>query len=54
MIDPYNITKYNRTDWELEEFALFCILVTGKRADYIAKQLYKMLYGVIYGSIKTY
>lgn len=43
MIDPMNITKYDRTQIELEEFILFCILVAGKRASHIAKALHKIL-----------
>jgi hypothetical protein len=33
MIDPTTITRYDRTEPELEEFLLFCIMVAGKRAD---------------------
>jgi endonuclease III len=32
MIDPTNVTKYNRTQEELEEFLLFSIFVIGKLA----------------------
>jgi thermostable 8-oxoguanine DNA glycosylase len=39
MITPTNITNYNRTQEELEEFALFTILVAGKKADQTAKKL---------------
>jgi len=39
MIDPSNITDYNRSDSELERFALFSIAVAGKTAFIIAKQL---------------
>ena len=39
MIDPQNITDYNRTDDELEELLLFAAAVTGKTAVVIAKQL---------------
>jgi thermostable 8-oxoguanine DNA glycosylase len=39
MIDPQNITDYNRTDAELEELLLFAAAVTGKTAVVIAKQL---------------
>lgn len=39
MIDPYNITNYNRTQYELEEFILFCVAVAGKTAKVIARQL---------------
>jgi hypothetical protein len=39
MIDPYNITKYNRTDDELEEVLLWWTLVTGKDAFASARAL---------------
>jgi thermostable 8-oxoguanine DNA glycosylase len=39
MIDPFNITNYNRTDYELEEFFLFCLSVAGKKATMIAQKL---------------
>lgn len=32
MIDPYNITNYYRTEAELQELLMFCILVAGKTA----------------------
>jgi hypothetical protein len=32
MIDPTNVTKYDRTDAELEEYFLFCTVVAGKTA----------------------
>lgn len=37
MIDPQKITKFDRTDAELEEFAIFSVCVAGKNANYIAK-----------------
>jgi len=43
MIDPFNITKYDRTEFELQEFALFCISVAGKQASSTAKRLEKLL-----------
>lgn len=43
MIDPHNITNFNRTDEELEEFLLFCILVHGKRAEVQALKLEQLL-----------
>lgn len=43
MIDPTNITKFNRTEAELEEFLLFCILVAGKNSNVQAKKLEKFL-----------
>jgi hypothetical protein len=39
MIQPTNITNYNRTESELEEFLLFAILVAGKKASTTAKKL---------------
>lgn len=39
MIDPYNITDYNRTKNELEEFLLFCITVAGKTAYIQSRKL---------------
>lgn len=32
MIDPTDVTKYDRTDAELEEFFMFCVVVAGKTA----------------------
>lgn len=32
MIDPRDVTKYDRTQAELEEFWLFCLVVAGKTA----------------------
>ena len=42
MVDPYNITNYNLSDWELEEHALFWIAVAGKTANVVSKCLDKM------------
>ena len=39
MIDPSDVTKYDRTEIELEEFLLFCIMVAGKRAVIEAEKL---------------
>lgn len=39
MINPENITKYDRSEEELEEFLLFCILVAGKNSDIQARKL---------------
>jgi thermostable 8-oxoguanine DNA glycosylase len=46
MIDPYKITKYNRTQNELEEFLLFCIVVAGKTAYIQAQKLNDFLVSV--------
>jgi len=43
MITPTNITNYNRTQAELEEFILFAILVAGKTAKTQAKKLEEFL-----------
>jgi thermostable 8-oxoguanine DNA glycosylase len=43
MVDPKNITDFNRDDAALEEFAIFAILVAGKTATVVAKQLEKLL-----------
>lgn len=42
MIDPNNITKYDRSDEELLEFWLFCILVAGKKSSVVAEKLNKL------------
>jgi thermostable 8-oxoguanine DNA glycosylase len=39
MIDVLNVTNYNRTEEELEEFLLFSVLVAGKKSDVTAKKL---------------
>lgn len=39
MINPSDITKYDRTDYELEEFFLFSVLVAGKTAKVVARSL---------------
>ena len=39
MINPFEITNYQRTDDELEEFILFAALVAGKRAVQQSKKL---------------
>jgi len=39
VIDPHNITNFHRTQYELEAFWLFCILVAGKKANVQAKKL---------------
>jgi len=45
-VDPYNITKYNRTEAELECFLLFCIVVAGKTAYIQAQKLDEFLTSV--------
>jgi thermostable 8-oxoguanine DNA glycosylase len=43
LIDPYKITNYNRTESELQEFLLFCIVVAGKTAYIQAGKLEQFL-----------
>jgi len=43
MVDPTDVTKYQRTDEELEEFLLFCVTVAGKTAKHIAIVLDRFL-----------
>jgi thermostable 8-oxoguanine DNA glycosylase len=44
MITPTNITNYNRTQSELEEFLMFAILVAGKTAKTQAEKLENFLW----------
>jgi thermostable 8-oxoguanine DNA glycosylase len=46
MINPYQITKYDRNSSELEEFLLFCIVVAGKTAYIQAQKLEEFLVSV--------
>lgn len=43
MIDPRDIINFNRTEEELEELLLFCIIVAGKTASVQAKKLESFL-----------
>lgn len=45
MVDPLNVTDFNRSDAALEEFLLFSILVAGKSADQQAAKLERFLDG---------
>lgn len=47
MIDPTNITNYNRTEEELEEFLIFSIMVAGKSAKQTSKKLDSFLFGTL-------
>jgi len=47
LIDPKNITNYNRSDSELETFWLFCLFVAGKNSDTASIKLSKLLEGMI-------
>lgn len=42
-IDPKNITNYDRTDYELELFWLFCLFVAGKNSDTASNKLSQLL-----------
>ena len=46
MIDPKNITNFNRTEAELQEFLLFCIVVAGKNSHQQAIKLEKFIEGI--------
>jgi thermostable 8-oxoguanine DNA glycosylase len=46
MINPYQITNYQRSTAELEEFLLFCIVVAGKTAYIQARKLNEFLTSV--------
>lgn len=43
MIDPDNITRYNRKVYELEEFVIFCVFVAGHSAHNTAAALDRFL-----------
>lgn len=43
MIDPHDITRFDRTEAELEELVLFCTAVGGKTARFIAAALAEFL-----------
>jgi len=53
MIDPNDVTKFNRTDDELLEFWLFCLFVRGKNADVQAKKLAEFI-GILGGTQGLY
>jgi hypothetical protein len=39
MIDPKKVTNYNRTQWQLQEFLLYCICVAGKKSEIETRKL---------------
>jgi len=39
MIDPHNITDYNRNDWDLQEFFFFAVAVAGKKSETTARKV---------------
>lgn len=43
MIDPSNITDYDRNEEQLQIFWLFCIMVAGKPAEYTAHKVMRLL-----------
>lgn len=43
MVDPFNCTIFDRTDAELEEFVIFCLMVAGKNATTTSKLLSQFL-----------
>lgn len=43
MIIPERITKFDRTEEELQEFLLFCVMVHGKKASVQARKLHCFL-----------
>jgi endonuclease III len=46
MVDPENITKYDLTDWQLEEHALFWICAAGKNGRTASRCLNNLLHGL--------
>lgn len=48
IIDPHNITKYDRTEHQLQYFAIFCTLVCGKKATMQAEKQ-AMMFGAMKG-----
>lgn len=47
VIDPCNVTNYNRTDRELQVFWIFCMAVAGKNADTAAMKIAAMFSRVL-------
>tara|TARA_Y100001937_G_scaffold11605_1_gene14397 strand:+ start:120 stop:704 length:585 start_codon:yes stop_codon:yes gene_type:complete len=45
MIDPKKVTNYNRTQWQLQEFLLYCICVAGKKSEIETRKLDLFLEG---------
>ena len=42
MINPQNITDYNRNDWDLQEFFFFAVAVAGKKSDQTAQKVQEL------------
>lgn len=43
MVDPTDVTNFNRSEAELEEYLLFCVAVAGKTAKIIAQKVDQFL-----------
>jgi thermostable 8-oxoguanine DNA glycosylase len=43
MVDPFELTKFDRTDAELEELLIFSLLAAGKRADFAVRKMELLL-----------
>jgi Thermostable 8-oxoguanine DNA glycosylase len=43
MIDAYDVTRFDRTEAELQEYLMFCLAVAGKKASMIAQKLHDFL-----------
>ena len=43
MIDAYDVTRFDRTERELQEYLMFCLAVAGKKATVIASKLNELL-----------
>jgi thermostable 8-oxoguanine DNA glycosylase len=43
MVDPMNITKFDRTEAEMQEFAIFAVCVAGKTAKTIAPRVSRLI-----------
>lgn len=52
MIDPFNVTNYDRTRAEREEFALFAVAVAGKTAVVQAKAIERFM-NILFGFSPT-
>ncbi|NTF17480.1 hypothetical protein G6L37_03535 [Agrobacterium rubi] len=46
MIDVYDVTKFDRSERELQEYLMFCLAVAGKKATVIAEKLNNLLSGM--------
>jgi thermostable 8-oxoguanine DNA glycosylase len=48
VVDPFALTKFDRTDAELEELLIFSLLAAGKRADFAVRKTEQLLTEVGY------